>query len=281
MPPRSSSTASNSRTASSRTAASSNSDSASRTGRISTSTALAVMPGACPHEIRPGTTVCLHCRQADRLAAGDRRRRAAARFSVALIGVAVCGAVVTSVTGGALKLPAIFQQVAKSLASPPSAPSSSTSSSTVAAAAPAYGATDAVPAAAAAVAPTRAPSVSPIVAEGRSVLRTGGPAVAVRAGDIVTVQFDLPDSRTRRADKFESIVRATLPEVYGAAADSALARVSAGTLATPEQLVTELPSRGVRLPLAVAVGGAITVWPETRPGRDGPLVVSYRASVTP
>ncbi|HET7458607.1 MAG TPA: hypothetical protein VFJ74_13255 [Gemmatimonadaceae bacterium] len=254
------------------TPSSSSTSTATTTG---TSLVLVRQPGSCPHEIRPGTTVCLHCRKEERLAASARRRRTFTRIGVALAGVGICGAIVANVGGGAfdlssLRMPNIALHLRPSSSAASRAPHAAETTT------PVYGATDAVPRTAAAVAAPVA-AAAPIVAEGRNLLK--GPAVAVRAGDVVTVQFDAPETRTRRADKFESIVRLTLPEVYGAAADSALAHLPAGTLVTPGELVTELPSRGVRI--ALATGGAITVWPETRPGRDGPLVVSYRASATP
>jgi hypothetical protein len=108
---------------------------------------------------------------------------------------------------------------------------------------------------------------------GRTALRDT--MVADRAGDTVRVSFDLVLSRTRRSDKFEAIVRSTLPQVYGAPADSALRALPAGAMARAGDLTTTLSERGFRIPLAD--GRTIAVWPETRAGRDGPLVVAYRA----
>lgn len=99
--------------------------------------------------------------------------------------------------------------------------------------------------------------------------------VADRAGDTVRVSFDLMFSRTRRADKFEAIVRSTLPQVYGAPADSALRALPVGMMTRAGDLVTTLAERGFQIPLAG--GRTIAVFPETRAGRDGPLVVAYRA----
>ena len=112
-----------------------------------------------------------------------------------------------------------------------------------------------------------------MVPVGRTALRDT--MVADRAGDTVRVSFDLALSRTRRSDKFEAIVRSTLPQVYGAPADSALRVLPVGAMARAGDLVTTLPERGFRIPLAD--GRTIAVWPETRAGRDGPLVVAYRA----
>jgi hypothetical protein len=115
----------------------------------------------------------------------------------------------------------------------------------------------------------------PTVPEGRTELRDG--AVAVRTGDTVRVHFDAPQTRTRRHDKFERIVRATLPAVYGPAVDSVLAGIPVGTLTRSGDLLSELPARGLRLPLPDS--SSLAFWPETRSGRDGPLVVSYRARI--
>jgi hypothetical protein len=116
-------------------------------------------------------------------------------------------------------------------------------------------------------------AVSPVVPVGRTALRDT--MVAVRAGDTVRVSFDLELSRTRRPEKFEAIVRSTLPQVYGTAVDSALRALPVGALARAGDLVTTLPEQGFHIPLAG--GQTLGVWPETRPGRDGPLVVAYRA----
>ena len=116
-------------------------------------------------------------------------------------------------------------------------------------------------------------SVAPIVPLGRTFLRDT--MVADRSGDTVRVSFDLMLARTRRPDKFEGIVRSTLPQVYGALADSALRALPWGAVARAGDLVTTLPERGFHIP--IAGGRTIAVWPETREGRDGPLVVGYRA----
>jgi hypothetical protein len=108
---------------------------------------------------------------------------------------------------------------------------------------------------------------------GRTALRDT--MTADREGDTVRVNFDLVLTRTRRPDKFEAIVRSTLPQVFGAAADSALQALPVGALAQAGDLTTTLREQGYRIPLPG--GRTIAVWPETRAGRDGPLVVAYRA----
>lgn len=132
-----------------------------------------------------------------------------------------------------------------------------------------------VPPTMAASKPTAAVGVAvlPVVPVGRTALRDT--MVAVRAGDTIRVSFDLELSRTRRPEKFEAIVRSTLPQLYGTAVDSALRALPVGAVARAGDLVTTLPEQGFHIPLAG--GRTIGVWPETRPGRDGPLVVAYRA----
>jgi len=99
--------------------------------------------------------------------------------------------------------------------------------------------------------------------------------VADRSGDTVRVSFDLLMTRTRRPDKFETIVRSTLPQVFGAAVDSALRALPFGSVARAGDLIETLPASGFHIPLTN--GRTIAVWPVTRVGRDGPLVVAYRA----
>lgn len=120
------------------------------------------------------------------------------------------------------------------------------------------------------------PPLLPIVAEGTTHLRDS--VIAIRSGDSVTVHFDVPRKRTRRPEKFEQIVRATLPAIYGPVVDSVLDRIPSGDLARSGDLLTDLPSRGLRVSLGD--GWAVALWPETRPGLDGPLVVMYRATMT-
>jgi hypothetical protein len=100
---------------------------------------------------------------------------------------------------------------------------------------------------------------------------------AVRAGDSVIVHFDTPLVRTRRPEKFERVLRETLPAVYGARADSLLAALPDGKILGGGELLTELPARGIHL--SVGDNWLLDIWPETRPGRDGPLVVRYRTKL--
>jgi hypothetical protein len=119
------------------------------------------------------------------------------------------------------------------------------------------------------------PPLVPILAHGETTLSQG--ITATRSDSSVIVRFDVDGLRTRRRDKFERLVRETLPAVYGHRADSVLAGMPDGAIAGQGDLLTELPSRGVRL--ALNDGWKLTLFPETRPGRDGPLVVRYRVAV--
>ena len=122
-----------------------------------------------------------------------------------------------------------------------------------------------------------APELAPTIGEGRTSLRDG--IVAERQGDEITVHFDTPAARTRRPEKFEGILRATLPRLFGAAVDSALSGMPPGTIVPPEGLTTDLPTQGLYVPLPA--GPTLRIWPETRPGEEGPLVVRYRVLIAP
>jgi hypothetical protein len=115
------------------------------------------------------------------------------------------------------------------------------------------------------------------VPEGRTGLRDS--MYVERGADSAVVHFDTELARTRRRDKFEATVRATLPVLYGARVDSMLATLPAGAITGDRDLVSEVAVRGVRQPLTA--GGTLELWPVTPPRRDGPQVVGYRARVTP
>lgn len=222
----------------------------------------------CPHEIRPGTTVCLHCRHVERLATRERRRRYMLRSSavgvvVATLGTAgLLGAMV--IRGRSPRAPeaAHTDVVVATTQAPPRIPNLSSGSVAVA------------PSAARPVAhPSSGPV--PVLPQGRSDLPDG--ISAMRTDSVVVLSFDTKLARTRMPEKFERLVRATLPTIYGASADSALARIPQGDLARQGDLINELPTRGMRIP--VQSGGTITLYPITRPGQDGPLVTRYRVLV--
>lgn len=120
-----------------------------------------------------------------------------------------------------------------------------------------------------------APASAPVVPPGRTALSGG--IFAERSGDTVVVNFDTQGARTRRSDKFENVVRETLPAILGEPARMALERVTPGTLVPPGQLVATVGSTPLRLP--VGDGRVVTVAPGSRMGQDGPLVVTYRAVV--
>ena len=273
----------------------------------------------CPHDRRPGTTVCLHCRHAEREAVRARRRRTFTRLAVRGLALGLVG--VLGVRGlGALEGKDLIAQLrttvsnvvarasaatraaprAPARAAPATPPADSNRATavqqvvlptlpqptpdTALAAAQAVvqtvggEASDQPPSDSVAPAPAAQmppPPLAPIVAEGQTALRDG--LFATRAGDTVAVHFDTPLARTRRPEKFEQIVRATLPAVYGPTADSLLATIPEGKLALAGDLITELPTRGLHLP--IGAGWSLALWPETRQGQDGPLVVTYRAVV--
>ncbi len=121
------------------------------------------------------------------------------------------------------------------------------------------------------------PPLSPQLPTGETPFQDG--IIATRQGDVVTVAFDTPMTRTRRPEKFEHFLRASLPAVYGPSMDTLLSKLPEGSIASQGDLLTELPTRGVRIP--VRAGWTLELFPETRPGQDGPLVIRYRASIVP
>src|SRR5262245_38791387 len=218
--------------------------------------------GQCPHERRPGTTVCLHCRHEELETARRRRRHVLSRVTVVALGIGICaifGVAGANAVQSRLTRSASVASGSKDARAKREAPESNERTFSVAQAS------------------SRARDVAaftPVIPEGRSEL--GDSVFAMRQGTNLAVHFDTPLGRTRRRDKFEHIVRATLPKVLGAAADSVLAHLPEGSMASGD-LVSELTQRGIRLP--AHDGYTVVVWPETRPGQDGPLVVSYRLTV--
>lgn len=242
----------------------------------------------CTHERRPGTSACLYCRRDARLVARARHHRLFAWVGIVALGSAIVAMAGLSglVAFTRWRPPAWVRNTASAMMTLPSPAAtshlmavslqsgagteqgplvSSVSSSMLAPGAP-PATSSPRPA---------APPLQPIVRQGTTLLRDS--LVAVRMGNSVTLHFDTPGARTRRPEKFEQIVRATLPAIYGAAADSLLAKIPEGRLADAGDLLTELPTRGLRLSLGA--GWTLAVWPETRIGHDGPLVVDYRTTV--
>jgi len=239
----------------------------------------------CDHELRPGTAVCLRCQHAERAARRAHQRQLMARGTAVALVLGVIAAI--GIAGASVIRSRAWMRNSEKLGnSAELKPTSATDSAADSATAPTDSATPVQvlqrtavrPVVSTPVAASSPPAgvglaVSPVVPVGRTALRDT--MVAERAGDTVRVSFDLELSRTRRPEKFEAIVRSTLPQVYGTAVDSALRALPVGALAHAGDLVTTLPEQGFHIPLAG--GRTLGVWPETRPGRDGPLVVAYRA----
>lgn len=230
---------------------------------------------SCTHDLGYGTTVCLRCRQERRDAARARQQRIFALSGICamgLLGVYVMGASAANAwratkRGDTVHVASRASVVASSVSG---AGVVKQQGSTILASSPAA----TVPASPAVGGGATAP-LSIRIREGRSDLPDS--LIAERAGDSVVVDFDTPLTRTRRRDKFESVVRRTLPLVFSAPIDSVLRTIPDGGIVGGVDLLTELPKRGVHL--RVADGWTLDLWPETRPGQDGPLVVSYWARV--
>jgi hypothetical protein len=223
----------------------------------------------CTHERRPGTTVCLHCRHAARVAARSQRKRVVLRATAIFAAVAavsaggVLGAVALSGRRGPARAP--NQPLAEAPASADAHGSPSLTNEASAATVEQAGT----------VASVGSP-LSPVIPAGTTIIADG--VSADRVDSTVTLSFDAPMTRTRIPEKFERFLRTTLEQVYGRSVDSVLAKVPAGSIvATQGALLYELPTRGIHIPLQDA--WQLAIYPEIRPGQDGPLVVRYRVAV--
>jgi len=227
----------------------------------------------CPHDVGPGIPVCLRCRKENRVATRERRRRALFATAALGLGVATIGA------AGAAGMLDSELRAAGFVIPEATAPSAVAAPQTVPAtapdSAPAVPAPESTVVSVASVTTPPVAELAPTIGEGRTSLRDG--VVAQRSGDEITVNFDTPLTRTRRPEKFEAVLRATLPQIFGASVDSALATMPVGTLVPAHGLTTDLPTQGLYVPLPG--GSTLRIWPGTRPGEDGPLVVRYRILV--
>ncbi|HEV8447974.1 MAG TPA: hypothetical protein VGQ44_14175 [Gemmatimonadaceae bacterium] len=238
--------------------------------------AMELPTNACPHELRPGTTVCLHCRWEAKSAARKRRRRLLMKGSsgiallttLAVIGLVGRVTILQHMSAAGIRV--VTSDVGGDAAPPMPVIRHRDPATQQGVNAPSTSAPTPAPVATIALSP-----VSPVVPQGQSTLPDS--LMATRADSVITVSFDRTMIRTRNPWKFERLVRTTLPALYGPAADSALSRIPEGGLARQGDLINELPTRGMRIP--VAPGWTFTLFPITRPGHDGPLVTQYRVSV--
>ena len=230
----------------------------------------------CPHDVGPGIPVCLRCRKENRVATRERRRRALFATAAIALGVATIGAAGAAgmldneLRAAGFTFPAAPMPSAPSASEPQSAPEIVPDTVAIVS----VSSEDTVVSVASVTTPP-VPELAPTIGEGRTPLRDG--IVAQRSGDEITVHFDTPVARTRRPEKFEGVLRATLPQIFGGSFDSALVAMPVGTLVPPHGLTTDLPTQGLYVP--VPGGSTLRIWPETRPGEDGPLVVRYRVLV--
>lgn len=215
--------------------------------------------------------MCLRCKYDER--AANRKRR---YMVVARVGIAASGVVVAiSLLIGAVM--ALAPTARTSSATEATTATESTDAGTVEQASAPRPAAAAQRTAPKVEAPVAAVKLEPKIAEGRRDLADS--MFAVREGQEVTVHFDTETLRTRYDWKFERVVRSTLPIVFGSAVRAALDSIPEGQLASGGDLLTELTTRGIDL--TISDGQTLRVWPVTRPGQDGPLVVAYRATSAP
>ena len=229
----------------------------------------------CPHDVGPGIPVCLRCRKEKLVESRERRRRALYATAAVALGVATIGA---AGAAGMLdsELRAAGLAIAQTARTAPDAPPPASDESVQPAPAVQVSSDTALVTPASVTTPP-AVELAATIGEGRTPLRGG--IFAERRGEDVTVHFDTPLARTRRAEKFEGLLRETLPLIYGALVDTAIAAIPVGSLVPAQGLTTDLPTQGLYVP--VPGGRTLRVWPETRPGEDGPLVVRYRVLIAP
>jgi hypothetical protein len=232
--------------------------------------------------------VCLRCRKENRLASRERRRRAFYATLAVLLGVGTLGAAGAAglldneLRAAGIVFPEVVQprkavpQTPKPIPVEQPAPAPQTTPvSTPVTITEAPASQSSTVMTVASVTTVSAPELQVIIGDGRTALRDG--MSAVRNGEDVTVHFDTPEWRTRRPEKFEAVLRMTLPQVFGPRLDTALAAIPTGTLLPAEGLLTDLPIQGIYIP--ILGGPTLRVWPETRPGEDGPLAVRYRVLI--
>ena len=236
----------------------------------------------CPHDVGPGIPVCLRCRKENRIATRERRRRVLFAAAATALGVATlaaagaAGLLDNELRAAGFAIPVASVHLEPLVSGPESAPETAPEATPDSAPAPvATVSPETTVVSVASVTIPPAAELAAAIGEGRTSLRDG--IVAERRGDEIIVRFDTPLARTRRPEKFEAILRATLPQVYGARVDSALAEIPIGALVPPDGLTTDLPAQGLYVP--VPGGPTLRIWPETRRGENGPLVVRYRVLV--
>jgi hypothetical protein len=208
------------------------------------------------------------------MAASERRKKLLLRGAALAIVIAVIGVGVSNA--------AAWRRAARDDGSPDTLTlrtavpqSGANATATLAAAAPAVIDTEKAPPAVTPGTATAISALAPIIALGETALGNG--VTATRGDSGVVVFFDTPELRTRIPEKFERFLRATLPRIYGPSIEPFLAGVPSGKLAGQGELLYGLPTRGIQVP--VQPGWRLDIYPETRPGRDGPLVIRYRAKV--
>ena len=231
-------------------------------------------PATCTHERGPRTTVCLRCRHEAREAGRKHAFTLALRVCAAVLALAAIGAIGSTGARALQGRQITASHAVLSGAGPATEPSDGADA--YSGAADRRDSTPEIAAPLAAAASPNEPVVNgPIVDEGRTELGDG--LFAVRHGGWVTVNFDVPHARTRRRDKFDRIVRGTLPRIYGPVAQTMLERIPEGEIIAAGTLPVELQDTGLRIRLADS--STLVLWPEIRDAGGGPLVVGYRAEI--
>jgi hypothetical protein len=236
----------------------------------------------CTHDRGRGTTVCLRCRHEQAQASSRRRQKFFMQFLglasiVAILGVAGASAAssLRNDTSETMSEGSITVQEKR----PPTAAKVSPPVTVAApvvqqAAAPAVTipAPDTTPAP---VAPRPAARGGFVLVEGQTQLTDS--IYAIRSGDSVVVNFDRFGYRTRRSDKLETSLRATLPLIYGRSATAFIDTLKPGQLVTERDVVGTLATTGMLVTLDN--GSEVRVRVLTRTGRDGELAIGYLTTI--
>ena len=235
----------------------------------------------CTHDRGRGTTVCLRCRHEQAQASSRRRQKFFMQFLglasiVAILGVAGASAA-SSLRNGTETTSAgsITVQEKRPATAAKVSPSKTAAAPVVQQAAAPPVATPAPDTTPAVVAPRPAARGGFVLVEGQTQLTDS--IYAIRSGDSVIVNFDRFGYRTRRSDKLETSLRATLPLIYGRSATAFIDTLKPGHLVTERDVVGTLATAGMLVTLDN--GTEVRVRVLTRTGRDGELAIGYLTTI--
>jgi hypothetical protein len=243
---------------------------------------------SCTHDRGRGTTVCLRCRHEQAQASSRRRQKFFMQFLglasiLAILGVAGASAASSlrngtadSVSEGSITVQEKRPATTASVTPPQTTPAPVVQQAAVPpVTAPAPDTTSAAATPLPAIAPRPAAHAGFVLVEGQTQLTDS--IYAVRSGDSVVVNFDRFGYRTRRSDKLETSLRATLPLIYGRSATAFIDTLKPGQLVTERDVVGTLATTGMVVTLDNGTDVRVRVL--TRTGRDGELAIGYLTTI--